>query len=58
MEEIAQAISNYGFSAILLAWMIYKDYKFNENILAVLDKIQVVLAKLETWHSADGDGAA
>ena len=55
MEEIAQAISNYGFSAILLAWMIYKDYKFNENILAVLDKIQVVLAKLETWHSAEGD---
>lgn len=54
MEEIAQAISNYGFSAILLAWMIYKDYKFNENILAVLEKMQVVLAKLETWHNAEG----
>lgn len=53
MEEIAQAITNYGFSAILLAWMIFKDYKFNENILAVLDKIQVVLAKLETWHNAE-----
>ena len=58
MEEIASAISNYGFSAILLAWMIYKDYKFNENILAVLDKIQVVLAKLETWHSAEESDAA
>lgn len=56
MEEIAQAITNYGFSAILLAWIIFKDYKFNENILAVLDKIQVVLAKLETWHSAEDDG--
>jgi hypothetical protein len=53
MEQIAEAITNYGFSAILLAWMIFKDYKFNENILAVLDKIQVVLAKLETWHSAE-----
>lgn len=53
MEEIAQAITNYGFSAILLAWMIFKDYKFNENILAVLDKMQVVLAKLETWHNAE-----
>lgn len=52
MEEIAQVISNYGFSVVLLAWMIYKDYKFNENILAVLDKINVVLAKLETWHNA------
>lgn len=56
MEEIAQAITNYGFSAILLAWMIYKDYKFNESILNILDKIQVVLAKLETWHSAEVDG--
>lgn len=53
MEEIAQVVSNYGFSVVLLAWMIYKDYKFNENILAVLDKIQVVLAKLETWHNAE-----
>lgn len=52
-EEIAQAVSNYGFSVVLLAWMIYKDYKFNENILAVLDKINVVLAKLETWHNAE-----
>lgn len=57
MEEIAQVISNYGFSVVLLAWMIYKDYKFNENILAVLDKIQIVLAKLETWHNAGDDAA-
>lgn len=53
MEEIAQALTNYGFSAVLLAWMIYKDYKFNSSILAVLDKVQLVLAKLETWHSAE-----
>lgn len=52
-NEIVESISNNGFSVILLAWMIYKDYKFNENILAVLDKINVVLAKLETWHSAE-----
>lgn len=55
MEEIAQAVTNYGFSAILLAWMIFKDYKFNENILAVLDKMQLVLAKLETWHNVEGE---
>lgn len=55
MEAIAQAITNYGFSVVLLAWMIYKDYKFNENILAVLDKINVVLAKLETWHNAEDE---
>ena len=53
MNEIAQAITNYGFSAILLAWMIYKDYKFNENILGVLNKMEALLTKLETWHSQE-----
>lgn len=53
MEQIAEMLTNYGFSVVLLAWMIFKDYKFNENILAVLDKINVVLAKLETWHNAE-----
>lgn len=54
MEEMAQIISNNGMSVVLLAWMIYKDYKFNENILGVLEKINGVLAKLETWHNAEG----
>lgn len=53
MEEIAQVISNYGMSVVLLAWMIYKDYKFNDQILSCLDKINVILAKLETWHNAE-----
>lgn len=55
MEELAQAISNYGMSVVLLAWMIYKDYKFNDQILSCLDKINVILAKLETWHTAEGE---
>ena len=55
IEDIAQVISNNGFSVVLLAWMIYKDYKFNENILACLDKINVILARLETWHNAEGE---
>ena len=55
MEEIAAAITNYGFSAILLAWMIFKDYKFNQQILDTLSAINVVLTKLETWHSKEGE---
>lgn len=53
MEEIAQVISNYGMSVVLLAWLIYKDYKFNDQILSCLDKINLILARLETWHSAE-----
>ena len=55
MEEIAQALTNYGFSAVLLAWMLFKDYKFNDNILSVLSEVRDVLAELKTWHAADGD---
>ena len=55
MEEIAQIISNYGMSVVLLAWLIYKDYKFNGQILTCLDKINVILARLETWHNAEGE---
>lgn len=54
MEEIASAITNYGFSAILLAWMIFKDYKFNENILALMREVKEVLVELRTWHDAEG----
>lgn len=53
MEAIAQAITNYGFSVVLLAWMIYKDYKFNDSILAILTEVKEVLAELRTWHNAE-----
>ena len=53
MEAIAQAITNYGMSVVLLAWMIYKDYKFNGQILSCLDKINIILTRLETWHNAE-----
>ena len=52
MEAIAQAITNYGFSVVLLAWMIYKDYKFNDNILLILREVKEVLTELRTWHNA------
>lgn len=53
MEQIAQAITNYGFSVVLLAWMIIKDYKFNENIVVILSEIKEVLAELRTWHNSE-----
>lgn len=55
MEEIVNLIAQYGFSVVLIAWMIFKDYKFNENILGVLEKIQVILGKLETYHGKEAN---
>lgn len=53
MEQIVQLITTNGMGVVLLAYFIYKDYKFNQNILSVLDKMNVILAKLETWHTAE-----
>lgn len=53
MEQIVQLITTNGMGVVLLAYFIYKDYKFNSNILNVLDKMNIILAKLETWHKAE-----
>lgn len=53
IDAIVQAVTTNGMGVVLLAYFIYKDYKFNANIINVLDKINVILAKLETWHNAE-----
>ena len=53
MEQIVQLITTNGMGVVLLAYFIFKDYKFNQNILTVLDKMNTILAKLETWHCAE-----
>ena len=60
MAEIAQAISNYGFSVVLLAWMIYKDWKFNtsldetlSSVRDALSSVNATLAKLEAYHDKE-----
>lgn len=50
LEEIASIIMNNGLSVVLVAYFIYKDYKFNQNILDVLGEMKEVLACLKTWH--------
>lgn len=53
LKTIGDFISNYGMTAVLMAYFLYKDYKFNENILNVLESIKVVLGKLETHHAKE-----
>lgn len=56
MEQIVQLITTNGMGVVLLAYFIFKDYKFNQNILNVLDKMNVILTRLETWHNAEEAG--
>lgn len=54
MEQIVNMIMNNGLSVVLVGYFIFKDYKFNQNILDVLGEMKEVLACLKTWHERDG----
>lgn len=47
MNEIVDIIVSNGMSVALVAYFIYKDYKFNQNIIDVLGEIKEVLALLK-----------
>lgn len=51
--NLAELISNYGMSFVLMAYFLYKDFKFNQQILDTLGAINTVLTKLETWHARE-----
>lgn len=53
MEELVNLVMNNGIGIVLVAYFIYKDYKFNESMLNVLGEIRVVLSALNTWHAAE-----
>jgi len=55
VATIADLITNYGMSFVLMAYFLFKDYKFNQQILDTLSAINVVLTKLETWHAKEGE---
>lgn len=45
MEDIAKAISNYGITIIMLAYFIYRDFKFMNKLDNTLDVIKELLRK-------------
>lgn len=53
LNSIVELIINNGMSVVIILYFLYKDYKFNENIINVLSSIEKVLERLETWHKAE-----
>ena len=47
MEEIVNLIVNSGMSVVIIAYFLYKDYKFNDQIIHVLGEIKEVLSVLK-----------
>lgn len=53
MEEMVNLIVSNGMSVVIIAYFLYKDYKFNQSILDVLGEMREVLSALKTWHERE-----
>lgn len=53
MEEMVNLIVSNGMSVVIIAYFLYKDYKFNDQIVSILGEVKEVLASLKTWHEAE-----
>lgn len=54
MNELVALLMTNGIGVVLIAYFIFKDWKFNDNIIAVLNKMNDVLVRLESWHEKEG----
>lgn len=52
-EEMTNLIVNNGMSVIIIAYFLYKDYKFNDQIITILGEVKEVLTSLKTWHESE-----
>lgn len=55
MEQVVNLIVSNGLGVVLVGYFIYKDYKFNDQIINVLSEVKEVLTELRTWHAKDGE---
>lgn len=56
LEEIVNLFVSNGMSVVIIAYFLYKDYKFNDQIIQVLNEVKEVLVSLKTWHEAEDKG--
>ena len=60
MEEMVNLIVSNSMAVVIIAYFLYKDYKFNQSILnalaemsEVLGGVKEVLAALQVWHAKE-----
>lgn len=47
LEQVIQLITTYGMSVVIIAYFLFKDYKFNENITKLLSEVKEVLTVMK-----------
>lgn len=53
MEEMVNLIVSNGMSVVIIAYFLFKDYKFNGQITKILSEIKEVLAVLKDHHGSE-----
>lgn len=53
LQEIITLIASNGMAVVIIAYFLYKDYKFNGSITAILSEIKEVLAVIKDNHRKD-----
>lgn len=56
MEGIVDLIVRNGMAVVIIAYFLFKDYKFNESFLKVLSEVKEVLVELRTYHAKESSG--
>ena len=53
MTDLVNLIVSNGMSVVIIAYFLFKDYRFNENITGILTEIKEVLTVLKTYHGEE-----
>lgn len=53
IEELVQLFTQNGMAIVIIGYFLYKDYKFNDQIVNILGEVKEVLASLKTWHETE-----
>lgn len=53
MEQIVNLIVTNGMAVVIVAYFLFKDYKFNASITSILSEIKEVLAVIKEQHKKD-----
>ena len=50
MEEVVNLIVSNGMAVVIVAYFLFKDYKFNGQFITILQEIKETLVELRTYH--------
>jgi hypothetical protein len=55
MEQLVNLITTSGMAVVIVAYFLYKDYKFHDTILDVLCELKEVMSVIKTKVGIDND---